>query len=110
MNGSGRSSSIPKNKQELKDIVYNKILPESLIRPVMVRSKRENPDTLQYRQSVQQTKSIHELSKIRNLKDFPMHPKVQGYLPGTYLTFLKESLNINSVNMHIIKIWLRKIS
>ena len=104
MNGSGRSSSIPKNKQELKDIVYNKILPESLIRPVMVRSKRENPDTLQYRQSVQQTKSIHELSKIRNLKDFPMHPKVQGYLPGTKL-FLKESLNKNSV-----KIWLRKIS
>ena len=82
VNGSGRSSSIPKNKQELKEMVYNKILPESLTRPVMVRSKRENPDTLQYRQSVQQTKSIHELSKIRNLKEFPMHPKVQGYLPG----------------------------
>jgi hypothetical protein len=60
----------------------------------MVRSKRENPDTLQYRQSVQQTKSIHELSKIRNLKDFPIHPKVQGFLPDLPLPSVKGMIGV----------------
>merc|ERR1712223_515345 len=69
---SGRSSSIPRNKQELKDMVYNKMLPDSLKRPVVVRCVNEDPDTLKKHQEVQQSKSVHELSKIRNLNEFPL--------------------------------------
>jgi len=69
---SGRSSSIPRNKQELKDMMYNKMLPDSLKRPVVVRCVNEDPDTLKKHQEVQQSKSVHELSKIRNLNEFPL--------------------------------------
>ena len=34
-----RSLSIPRNTHELKEIVYNKILPESLVKPCVVRCR-----------------------------------------------------------------------
>jgi len=83
-----RSLSIPKNAQEFKD----KIVPESLMKPCVVRCKVsyltnssfmelkaificfkfEDPNVLVKHQQVQQSKSIHELSKIRNLNEFPL--------------------------------------
>merc|ERR1711953_1158439 len=38
----------------------------------VVRSRIEDPDVLLERQELQQQKSIHELSKIRNLNEFPL--------------------------------------
>ena len=83
---SGRSSSIPKNKKELKDIVYNKCLPESLKRPVVVRCKTEDPALLRKRQNLQQSKSIHELSKIR-----------MKSAPETQVRFQSEKLKVEKL-------------
>jgi hypothetical protein len=63
---------LPRSKQEIKDLVYKNILPESLTKPCVVRSRIEDPDVLLERQELQQQKSIHELSKIRNLNEFPL--------------------------------------
>merc|ERR1711874_690052 len=57
---------------ELKDMMYNKMLPESLKRPVVVRCCTEDPEVLRAHQDIQQSKSVHELSKIRNLNEFPL--------------------------------------
>ena len=89
---SGRSSSIPKNKQELKDIVYNRILPESLTKPCVVRVKTESPIKLKERQNIQQSKSIHELSKIRNLNELPLPVKIK--LPDVPLPKVRDIIGI----------------
>lgn len=89
---SGRSSSIPKTKQELKDIVYNKILPESLTKPCVVRCTTEDPELLKKRQDLQQRKSIHELSKIRNLNEFPL--PVDLPLPNVPLPKVKNLIGV----------------
>jgi hypothetical protein len=67
-----QKSTLPRSKQEIKDLVYKNILPESLTKPCVVRSRIEDPDVLLERQELQQQKSIHELSKIRNLNEFPL--------------------------------------
>lgn len=85
---SGRSSSIPRNKKELKEIVYNKILPESLTKPCVVRCTTEDPNLLRKRQNLQQSKSIHELSKIRNLNEFPLPGNIR--LPDVPLPKVKS--------------------
>lgn len=89
---SGRSSSIPKNKKELKEIVYNKCLPESLKRPVVVRCKTEDPVLLRKRQNLQQSKSIHELSKIRNLNEFPLPVNLR--LPDVPLPKVRDIIGV----------------
>merc|ERR1712242_240944 len=63
--------TLPRNKKELHEAVY-RTLPTSLVQPCVVRSKVEDPSTLLERQQLQQTKSIHELSKIRNLNEMPV--------------------------------------
>ena len=47
-------------------------LPSTLTRPCVVRSKMEDPEVLRKRQEMQQSKSIHELSKISNLNEIPL--------------------------------------
>ena len=47
-------------------------LPSTLTRPCVVRSKVEDPEVLRRRQEMQQSKSIHELSKISNLNEIPL--------------------------------------
>ncbi len=89
---SGRSSSIPRSRQELKDIVYNKILPESLTKPCVVRSVVEDPALLRERQNIQQCKSIHELSKIRNLNEFPLPVNVR--LPDVPLPKMRSIIGV----------------
>ena len=66
--------TIPDNGlfQEMKDKVYNAVFPESMTKPCVVRSRIEDPMTLRDRQDLQQRKSIHELSKIRNINEFPL--------------------------------------
>merc|ERR1711974_204730 len=66
--------AMPRNTKELGEALYRG-LPSSLTAPVVVRSKVEDPTVLIERQQLQQTKSIHELSKIRNLNELP--------IPGT---------------------------
>merc|ERR1719340_93001 len=63
--------TLPRNKKELHEAVY-RTLPTSLVQPCVVRSKVEDPNILLERQQLQQTKSIHELSKIRNLNEMPI--------------------------------------
>ncbi len=48
------------------------MLPGTLTRPCVVRSKVEDPDVLRRRQELQQSKSIHELSKIGNVNQIPL--------------------------------------
>merc|ERR1719210_2266961 len=75
--GMDQQSTLPRNKQEIKDIVYKSILPESMTKPCVVRSRIEDPDVLLRRQEIQQQKSIHELSKIRNVNEIPLPIKVK---------------------------------
>merc|ERR1719495_2868218 len=63
--------TMPRPKKELQEAVY-RTLPQSLTQPCIVRSKVEDPNILLERQQLQQTKSIHELSKIRNLNEVPI--------------------------------------
>merc|ERR1712241_1178552 len=70
--GMDQKSTLPRSKQEIKDLVYKNILPESLTEPCVVRSRIEDPEVLLVRQELQQQKSIHELSKIRNINEFPL--------------------------------------
>jgi len=50
----------------------NSLLPSMLSQPLIVTTKVEDPQILLERQQIQQQKSIHELSKIRNLNEFPL--------------------------------------
>ena len=47
-------------------------LPTMLTQPCIVKTKVEDPQVLLERQQIQQQKSIHELSKIRNLNEIPI--------------------------------------
>merc|ERR1712173_399022 len=88
--GMDQQSTLPRNKQEIKDIVYKSILPESMTKPCVVRSRIEDPHVLLKRQELQQNKSIHELSKIRNLNEFPLPLKIK--LPDIPLPKAKDLL------------------
>jgi len=83
---------LPRNKKELHEAVY-RTLPTSLVQPCVVRSKVEDPNILLERQQLQQTKSIHELSKIRNLNEMPV-PGNLFTLPDVPLPKVKSLLNI----------------
>merc|ERR1719394_1296619 len=83
--------TLPRNKKELHEAVY-RTLPTSLVQPCVVRSKVEDPSVLLERQQLQQTKSIHELSKIRNLNEMPV-PGNFIKLPDVALPKVKSLLN-----------------
>merc|ERR1719357_726835 len=83
--------TMPRTKKELTDAVY-RTLPTSLVQPCVVRSKVEDPTVLLERQQLQQTKSIHELSKIRNLNEMPIPGNVFK-LPDVPLPKAKSILN-----------------
>merc|ERR1711963_357910 len=83
--------TLPGNKKELHEAVY-RTLPTSLVQPCVVRSKVEDPSVLLERQQLQQTKSIHELSKIRNLNEMPV-PGNFIKLPDVALPKVKNLLN-----------------
>merc|ERR1719348_1226035 len=84
--------TLPRTKKELQEAVY-RTLPPSLVQPCIVRSKVEDPTVLLERQQLQQTKSIHELSKIRNLNEIPI-PNDCIKLPDVPLPKMKDLLNI----------------
>ena len=69
--GAGSQGNIFAGNWHLSEALY-RTLPASLSQPCVVRSKVEDPDLLLERQQLQQTKSIHELSKIRNLNEIPV--------------------------------------
>merc|ERR1711990_583481 len=84
--------AMPRNTKELGEALYRG-LPSSLIAPVVVRSKVEDPTVLIERQQLQQTKSIHELSKIRNLNELPIPGNVIR-MPDVPLPKMKSILNV----------------
>merc|ERR1712142_1288156 len=84
--------TMPRTKKELQEAVY-RTLPQSLTQPCIVRSKVEDPSVLLERQQLQQTKSIHELSKIRNLNEMPV-PGNLFTLPDVPIPKVKSLLNI----------------
>jgi len=83
---------MPRNTKELHEVLYGG-LPSSLTQPVVVRSKVEDPTVLIERQQLQQTKSIHELSKIRNLNELPIPGNVIR-MPDVPLPKMKSLLNV----------------
>ena len=97
---------MPRNTKELGEALYRG-LPSSLTAPVVVRSKVltcknllmssltqvEDPTVLIERQQLQQTKSIHELSKIRNLNELPIPGNVIR-MPDVPLPKMKSILNV----------------
>merc|ERR1712025_1293487 len=82
--------AMPRNTKELGEALYRG-LPSSLTAPVVVRSK--DPTVLIERQQLQQTKSIHELSKIRNLNELPI-PGNMIRMPDVPLPKMKSILNV----------------
>jgi len=83
--------TLPRTKKEFQEAMY-RTLPPSLTQPCVVRSKVEDPNILIERQQLQQTKSIHELSKIRNLNELPI-PGNLVKLPDVPLPKVKNILN-----------------
>jgi len=83
--------TLPRTKKEFQEAVY-RTLPPSLTQPCIVRSKVEDPNILIERQQLQQTKSIHELSKIRNLNEMPIPGNIIK-LPDVTLPKVKNILN-----------------
>ena len=73
-------------------MMYNKMLPDALKRPVVVRCKTEDPEILKIHQGIQQSKSVHELSKIRNLNEFPLPGNVR--LPDVPLPNIKSMIGV----------------
>merc|ERR1712088_703268 len=84
--------AMPRNTKELGEALYRG-LPSSLTAPVVMRSKVEDPTVLIERQQLQQTKSIHELSKIRNLNELPIPGNVIR-MPDVPLPKMKSILNV----------------
>merc|ERR1712088_352480 len=84
--------AMPRNTKELGEALYRG-LPSSLTAPVVVRSKVEDPTVLIERQQLQQTKSIHELSKIRNLNELPIPGNVIR-MPDVPLPKMRSILNV----------------
>jgi len=68
-------------------------MPAMLSQPCIVTTKIEDPQVLMERQQIQQQKSIHELSKIRNLNEFPVPGNVIT-LPDVPLPKLKNMLQL----------------
>lgn len=66
-------------------------LPNMLTQPCIVKTKVEDPQVLLERQQIQQQKSIHELSKIRNLNELPI-PGNLIHLPDVALPKMKNVL------------------
>jgi hypothetical protein len=87
----GSHGNIFSGNWHLSEALY-RTLPASLSQPCVVRSKVEDPDLLLERQQLQQTKSIHELSKIRNLNEIPV-PGDLVRLPDYPLPKLKNILH-----------------
>merc|ERR1712128_387126 len=83
--------TLPRTKKEFQEAIY-RTLPPSLTQPCVVRSKVEDPNILLERQQLQQTKSIHELSKIRNLNELPIPGNIIK-LPDVTLPKVKNILN-----------------
>merc|ERR1711892_590868 len=83
--------TLPRTKKEFQEAMY-RTLPPSLTQPCVVRSKVEDPNILIERQQLQQTKSIHELSKIRNLNELPIPGNIIK-LPDVTLPKVKNILN-----------------
>merc|ERR1719193_2380840 len=68
-------------------------LPTMLTQPCIVTTKVEDPQKLLERQQIQQQKSVHELSKIRNLNEFPV-PGNLFTLPDVTLPKAKDLLHL----------------
>jgi len=68
-------------------------LPAMLSQPCIVKTKVEDPRVLLERQQIQQQKSIHELSKIRNLNEMPV-PGNLITLPDVPLPKLRNMLQL----------------
>merc|ERR1712106_1231047 len=83
--------TLPRTKKEMQEAIY-RTLPPSLTQPCIVRSEVEDPNILLERQQLQQTKSIHELSKIRNLNELPIPGNIIK-LPDVTLPKVKNILN-----------------
>jgi len=83
--------TLPRTKKEFQEAMY-RTLPQSLTQPCVVRSTVEDPNILIERQQLQQTKSIHELSKIRNLNELPI-PGNLVKLPDVPLPRIRSILN-----------------
>ena len=73
-------------------MVYNKMLPDSLKKPLIVRSCTEDPHVLRKHQEIQQSKSVHELSKIRNLNELPLPINIR--LPDVPLPNVKTLIGV----------------
>ena len=73
-------------------MLYNKMLPDSLKVPVVVRVCNEDPEVLRKHQEIQQSKSVHELSKISNLNELPLPINIQ--LPDVPLPSLKSLVSV----------------
>merc|ERR1719383_1312922 len=68
-------------------------LPAMLTQPCIVTTKVEDPQVLLERQQIQQQKSIHELSKIRNLNEFPVPGNIIT-LPDVPIPKMKDMLQV----------------
>jgi hypothetical protein len=68
-------------------------LPSMLTQPCIVTTKIEDPQTLLEHQQIQQQKSVHELSKIRNLNEIPV-PGNLFHLPDVPIPKAKDLLKL----------------
>ena len=57
-------------------------LPKSLKSEVLVRTRVESPEVQESRKSVVQSKSVSELSQVKNFADFPLPTPIEHLIQG----------------------------
>ena len=57
-------------------------LPRSLKSEVLVRTRVENPEVLENRRNIVQSKSVSELAQVNTLADFPLPTPIEHLIQG----------------------------
>ena len=69
------------NASNFQENIYA-TLPKSLKSEVLVRTRVESPEVQESRKSVVQSKSVSELSQVKNFADFPLPTPIEHLIQG----------------------------
>ena len=71
----------PMTPARIQENIYA-TLPKSLKSEVLVRARVESPEVRQNRYELTQSKSVSELSQVRNLAEFPLPTPIENLIQG----------------------------
>ena len=77
------------NASNFQENIYA-TLPKSLKSEVLVRTRVESPEVQESRKSVVQSKSVSELSQVKNFADFPLPTPIEHLIQGKTVLHLPK--------------------